>query len=78
VAVEGSEESALALCGDIEVLGAGVEELGAGVEEAAKGVIIDTMPGTYFFAFLKNPNSSKRGRAREELIFSQSTSSPCD
>jgi hypothetical protein len=78
VAVEGAEESALALGGGIEVLGTGDEKLGAGVEEAAEGVIIDTMPGAYFFAFLKNPSSSERGRAREELTFSQSTSSPCE
>jgi hypothetical protein len=71
MAVEGAEESAAALGGGIEELGAGVEELGAGVEEAAEGVIIDTMPGAYSFAFLKNPSSSDRGQAREELIFSQ-------
>jgi hypothetical protein len=58
-------------------LGGGVKEPGAEVEEAAEGVIRDTMPGAYTFAFLKNPSSSERGRAREELIFSQSTSSPC-
>jgi hypothetical protein len=41
----------------------GVEEVGVEVEEAADGVIIDTMPGAYFFAFSKKPSSSKRGRA---------------
>jgi hypothetical protein len=61
VVVEGAEESAAALGGGIEELGAGVEELGAGVEEAAEGVIVDTMPDTYSFAFLKNPSSSDRG-----------------
>jgi hypothetical protein len=61
MAVEGAEESPLALGGGIEVLGIGVEEPGVGVEEATKGVIIDTMPGAYFFAFLKNPSSSERG-----------------
>jgi hypothetical protein len=78
VAIEGAEESASTLGGGIGVLGIGVEELGAGVEEAAEGVVIDTMLGAYFFAFLKNPNSSERGRAWEELILSQSTSLPCN
>jgi hypothetical protein len=78
VAVEGAEEAALALGGGIEALAAGVEEVGVEVEEAADGVIIDTMPGAYFFSFLKKPSSSERGRSREELTFSQSTSSPCD
>jgi hypothetical protein len=78
VAVEGAEELASALGGGIEALGTGVEELGVGVEEAAEGVIIDTMPGVYFFTFSKNPSSSERGRAREELTFTQSTSSTCD
>jgi hypothetical protein len=72
------EESAPALGGGIGALAAGVEEIGVGVEEAAEGVIIDTMRGAYFFDFSKKPSSSKRGRAREELTFSQSTSSPCD
>jgi hypothetical protein len=40
-------------CGGIEALAAGVEEVGVEVEEAADGVIIDTMPGAYFFAFSK-------------------------
>jgi hypothetical protein len=70
MAVEGTEESALALGGGIEALGTGVEELGVGVEEAMEGVIIDTVPGAYFFAFSKNPSSSERGRAREKLTFS--------
>jgi hypothetical protein len=78
VAVEGAEESAAALGGGIEELGVRVKELGAGVEEAAEGVIIDTMPGTYSFAFSKNPSNSERGRAWEELTFSQFTSSPYD
>jgi hypothetical protein len=78
VVVEGAEESALALSGSIKALGTGVEELGIGVAKAAEGVIIDTMPGAYFFAFSKNPGNSERGRAREELTFSQFTSSPCD
>jgi hypothetical protein len=67
VAVEGAEESAAA------ALVGGVEETGAEVEEAAEGVIRDTMPGAYSFAFLKNPSISERGRTREEPIFSQST-----
>jgi hypothetical protein len=61
MAVEGVEESASAPSGGIRVLGIGVKELGTGVKEAAEGVIIDTMPGAYFFAFLKNPSSSERG-----------------
>jgi hypothetical protein len=71
VAVEGAEDSVAV------APGGGVEELGTGVEEAAEGVIRDTMPGAYSFAFLKNPNISERGRAREVLIFSQSTYSTC-
>jgi hypothetical protein len=35
------------------------------------------MHGAYFFAFLKKPRSSERGQPREELTFSQLTSSPC-
>ena len=77
MAVEGAEEVAPALGGGIEALAAGVEEVGVEVEEATDGVIIDTMPGAYFFAFSKKPRSSERGRPREELTFSQSTSSPC-
>jgi hypothetical protein len=49
----------------------------AEVVEAAEGEIIDTMPGAYLFAFLKNIFSSERGLPREELTFSQLTSSPC-
>jgi hypothetical protein len=62
----------------IEALVAGVKEIGMEVAEATDGVIIETMPGAYFFAFSKNPSSSERGRAWEELTFSQLTSSPCD
>jgi hypothetical protein len=76
--LEGAEESAPALGGGIEALAAGVEEIGVEVEEAAEGVIIDTMPGAYFFTFSKKPSSFERGRAPEELTFSQFTSSPCD
>jgi hypothetical protein len=66
------------LGGGIDPLVAGVEETGvAEVEEATKGEIIDTMPGAYFFAFSKKTRGSKRGRPREELTFSQLTSSPC-
>jgi hypothetical protein len=61
--IEGAEEAAPALDGGIEALAAGVEEDGVEVEEATDGVIIDTMPGTYFFAFSKKPSSSERGRA---------------
>jgi hypothetical protein len=78
VAVEDTDESAAALGGGIRALAAGVKEIGAEVKEVAEGVIIDTIPGTYFFAFSKKPSSSERGRAREELTFSQSTSSPCN
>jgi hypothetical protein len=78
VVVEGAEEAASALGGGIEALAAGVEEVDVEVEEAADGVIIDTMPGAYFFAFSKKPSSSERGQAREELTFSQFTSLPCD
>jgi hypothetical protein len=73
---EGAEEVAPVFGGGIDALVAGVEEAGVEVEEATDGVIIDTMPGAYFFAFSKKPSSSKRGRPREELTFSQSTSSP--
>jgi hypothetical protein len=56
----------------------GVEETGvAEVVEATKGEIIETMPGAYLFAFLKKTFSSERGRPREDLTFSQLTSSPC-
>jgi hypothetical protein len=78
VAEVGAEEVAPALGGGIDALVAGVEEAGAEVKEAAEGVIIDTMPGVDFFAFSKKPSSSKRGQPREELTFTQSTSSPCE
>jgi hypothetical protein len=57
----GAEEVAPAFGGGIDPLVAGVEEAGVEVEEAVEGVIIDTMPGTYFFAFSKKPSSSERG-----------------
>jgi hypothetical protein len=78
VAKVGAEEEAPALGGGIDALVAGVKEVGVEVEEATDGVIIDTKPGAYFFAFSKKPSSSERGRPREELTFSQSTSSPCE
>jgi hypothetical protein len=78
VVEEGVGEVALVLGGGIDALVAGVEEAGVEVEEAAEGVIIDTMPDAYFFAFSKKPSSSERGQPREELTFSQSTSSPCE
>jgi hypothetical protein len=62
VAVEGVEEAAPALGGGIDALAIGVEEAGVEVKEAADGVIIDTMPGAYFFAFSKKPSSFERGR----------------
>jgi hypothetical protein len=78
VAEVGAEEVAPALGGGIDPLVAGVKETAiAEVEEAAEGEIIDTMPDAYFFAFSKKPRSSERGRPREELTFSQLTSSPC-
>jgi hypothetical protein len=59
----GAEEVAPAWGGGINPLVAGVEETGvAEVEEAAEGVIIDKMPSAYFFAFLKKPRGSERGR----------------
>jgi hypothetical protein len=76
-AEEGAGEVAPALGGGINALVVGVKEIIVEVEEAAKGVIIDTMPGAYFFAFSKKPRSSKRGRSQKELTFSQLTSSPC-
>jgi hypothetical protein len=60
MAEDGAEEVTPALGRGIDALVAGVEEAGVEVEEAAKGVIIDTMPGAYFFAFLKKPSSSKK------------------
>jgi hypothetical protein len=78
VAEVGAEEVAPAWGGGIDQLVTGVEETGVEeVKEAAEGVIIDKMPGVYFFAFSKKPRSSERGRPREELTFSQLTSSPC-
>jgi hypothetical protein len=65
VAVEGAEEASPALGRGIESLAAGVEEVGMEVEEAVDGVIIDTMPGAYFFAFSEKPSNSERGRARK-------------
>jgi hypothetical protein len=70
VAEEGAGEVAPALGGGIDTLVTGVEEAGVEVEEAAEGVIIDMMPGAYFFAFSKKPSSSERDRPREELTFS--------
>jgi hypothetical protein len=71
-------EVAPALGGGMDPLVARVEETGvAEVVEAAEGEIIDTMSNAYFFAFLKKTRSSERGRPREELTFSQLTSSPC-
>jgi hypothetical protein len=78
MAEEGAEEVAPAFGRGIDALITGVEEDGMEVEEAAEGVIIDTIPGAYFFAFSKKPSSSERGQPREELTFSQSTSSPCE
>jgi hypothetical protein len=78
VAAVGVEEVAPVLRGGFDALVIGVEETSAEeVVEAAEGETIDTMPGAYFFTFLKKPRSSKRGRPREELTFSQSTSLPC-
>jgi hypothetical protein len=61
MAVEGVEEVAPVLGGGIGALAAGAEEVDVEVEEAADGVIIDTMPGVYFFAFSKKLSSSERG-----------------
>jgi hypothetical protein len=44
-------EAVPAFGGGIDALVAGVEEAGVEVEEAAEGVMIDTMPGAYSFAF---------------------------
>jgi hypothetical protein len=78
VAEVGAEEAAPVLGGGIDPLVAGVKETGvAEVNEATEGEIINTMPGAYFFAFSKKPRSFERGRPREELTFSQLTSSPC-
>jgi hypothetical protein len=62
MAEEGAEEVAPALGGGIDALITGVKEDGVEVKEAAEGVIIDTMPGAYFFAFSKKPSSSERGQ----------------
>jgi hypothetical protein len=82
VVEEGAGEVAPALGGGIDALVTEVEEAGVEAEdtaeEAAEGVIIDMMPDAYFFAFSKKPSSSERGRPREELTFSQLTSSPCE
>jgi hypothetical protein len=77
VAEEGAGEVAPALGRGINALVVGVKESIVEVKEAAEGVIINTMPSAYFFAFSKEPCSSERGRPREELTFSQLTSSPC-
>jgi hypothetical protein len=74
----GAEEVTPALGGGIDTLVAGVKEASVEVEEAAEGEMIDTMPGAYLFAFSKKPSSSERDQPREELTFSQSTSSPCE
>jgi hypothetical protein len=66
----GAEEVAPTLGGGIDALVTGVKEAGMEVKEAAEGVIIDTMPAAYFFAFSKKPSSSKRGQRQEELTFS--------
>jgi hypothetical protein len=74
----GAKEVAPVLGGGIDPLVAGVKETSVEeINEAAEGEIIDMMPGAYFFAFLKKPRSSERGQPREELTFSQLTSSPC-
>jgi hypothetical protein len=78
VAEVGTEEVAPTLAGGIDPLVTGVEETSiAEVKETAEGEIINTMPDAYFFAFSKKPHNSERGRPREELTFSQLTSSPC-
>jgi hypothetical protein len=59
MAVEGAEGSAVA------ALGGGIEELGTEVEEVTEEVMSDTMLGAYFFAYLKNPSISERGRKRK-------------
>jgi hypothetical protein len=78
VAEVGAEEVAPVLGEGIDPLVTGVKETGvAEVEEVTDGEIIDMMPGAYLFAFLKKPRSSERGQPREQLTFSQLTSSPC-
>jgi hypothetical protein len=50
------------LGGGIDALVVGVKETGVEeVVEAAEGETIDTLPGAYFFAFLKKLRSSERG-----------------
>jgi hypothetical protein len=72
------EEVAPVFGGGMDPLVARVEETGvAEVIEVAEGEIIEMMPGAYFFAFSKKNRNSERGRPREELTFSQLTSSPC-
>jgi hypothetical protein len=61
VAEVGVEEVAATLGGGIGALAAGVEEAGVEVEGATEGVMIETMPGAYFFTFSKKPKSSERG-----------------
>jgi hypothetical protein len=78
VAEVGAEEAVPVFGGGINALVAGVEEASVEVEEATEGVMIDTMPGAYFFAFSKKPSSFERGQPREDLTFSQITSSPCE
>jgi hypothetical protein len=71
-------EVAPALGGGTDPLVARVKETDiAEVVEVAEGEIIDMMPGAYLFAFSKKTFSSKRSQPREELTFSQLTSSPC-
>jgi hypothetical protein len=73
MAEEGAEGSAAA-----ESLGGGLKEPVTEVGEVTEGVISDIILGAYFFAYLKNPSISERGRAGEDLILAQSTSLPCD
>jgi hypothetical protein len=69
VVVEGAEEAASVLGGGIEALGVGVEEVNVEVKESADGVIIDMMPGAYFFAFSKKPSSfEKRSNTRRASL----------
>jgi hypothetical protein len=59
-------------------LGVGVKGLGVEVDAVAEGVMSDTMLGAYFFAYLKTPSISESGRAGEDPILAQSTTSPCN
>jgi hypothetical protein len=70
VAVEGTDESAVALGRGIGALAVGVEEISTEVKEAAEGVIIDTISGAYFFAFSKKPGVVSR-------VFSQMPPNMC-